>query len=159
MDQIFPLYLNRRFYILFLFYHVFILWILAYLCGIFSSRCGQMPSSGGVLQVHSCSVGILKISANFTRKYLCRSLFFNKESCKPPAFYFTKRDSNSDVFLWTLQIFLKHLFWGLSPNFASNFRLSWIESVYLYSPWNHQKTRSFLIILGGMEVNSLKFVK
>ena len=40
----------------------------------------------------------------------------------------------------------------LSPNFASNIANS-SELMNIYSPWNQQETSSFLMFLGGTEVN------
>ena len=33
-----------------------------------------------------------------------------------------------------------------------------VNTLCVYSPWNHKKTYGFLIVSGGLEVNSLKSV-
>ena len=57
-----------------------------------------------------CSIGkdVLKNFAKFTRKHLCRSLFFNKVAGLRPA-TLLKRDSGTVVFLWILRNFQEHL--------------------------------------------------
>ena len=50
--------------------------------------------------------------ASFTGKQLCWSLFLIELQAFRPA-VLLKRDSNTDVFLWNLQIFKEHLIWSL----------------------------------------------
>ena len=49
---------------------------------------------------------VLKNFAIFTGKHQCWSIFL----------ILLKRDSNTGVFLWILQNFQEHLFWGISAN-------------------------------------------
>ena len=67
-----------------------------------------------------CKKGALKNFAKFTRKHLCRNLFFNKDAGLRPAFLF-KRDSDTGVFLWILRNFQEHIFYWTPPVTASVF--------------------------------------
>ena len=62
----------------------------------------------------SCSqifvkINVLKIFAIFTRKHLCRSVFLRRLQVLKPA-NLLKRDSNTGIFLWILQNFLRTAF-------------------------------------------------
>ena len=68
--------------------------------------------------------GVLRNFANFIGKHLCRSLFLiGLQAFRPAAL--SKRDSNTDVFLWNLQNFWEHLIWGLRTTASETCSFTW----------------------------------
>ena len=67
------------------------------------------------LDVFFKRIGALKNFLDFSGKHFCWSLFLIKLQLFKPV-YLLKRDSNTSVFLWTLQNFEGHLLWRTYAN-------------------------------------------
>ena len=75
----------------------------------------QSKTCKGTMSHRMCSIikCVLKNFAQFTGKYLCRSLFFNKIASLTPATLLKKRPRHS-AFLRIVRNFQEHLFYGTS---------------------------------------------
>ena len=72
----------------------------------------------------SVKKGIFRNFASLTGKQRCWSLFLRElQTCRPAAWL--KRDSNTDVFLWNLQIFKEHLIWSLRTPASEAWSFTW----------------------------------
>ena len=78
---------------------------------------------------------VLRNFEKFTRKHLCKSLFFNKKKT------LWKKRSDTDVFLWTLRNIKEHLFYSSPPGdcFCSFSSAISIVDFALKLTWNPTK--------------------
>ena len=72
-----------------------------------------------------CKKGVLGKFASFTGKHLCWSLFFIELQTFSPA-TILKRDSNTDLFLWSLLNFYENLIWNLRVTASETCSFTWI---------------------------------
>ena len=80
-------------------------------------------------------IGLFKNFGKLTRKRLCRSFFLIKLYTIKPA-TLLKRDFSSDILLWILRNFFKHLFYRTPPVSVSHFNSTFwtisLRRTYIY---------------------------